>query len=212
MNCPKCGVEINPEQVLCVKCGYPIKQHSKKNGCSKGCFIALGVSALILVLFIIMCVIFARDIFFGFTESIYLMDAVSNVQNIYDSQTRYYLENNQYATDFSQLNFHIPHSNIQGNTVDTNNYVYEIDLPYIKAIRKDNSKFKYTFSRNVQTNETKCEGDESICKTIYKTKISITTESRTISTGTSTYRTYYNKVETFYDDDIGSEDSDMDIE
>jgi predicted nucleic acid-binding Zn ribbon protein len=64
MNCPKCGEEINPEQVLCVNCGYKLKEN--KNSWGKGCLIALGVSFIVILLLILAGVLFARKIFFFF--------------------------------------------------------------------------------------------------------------------------------------------------
>ncbi|MBR4508912.1 MAG: zinc-ribbon domain-containing protein [Elusimicrobiaceae bacterium] len=189
MNCPKCGEEINPEQVLCVNCGYKLKEN--KNSWGKGCLIALGVSFIVILLLILAGVLFARKIFFGFSESINLMDAVSNVQSIAESEAKYYAQNNNYATDFYQLSVDIPNSQISGNKADTENFVYEIALPYIKATRKDNSKFKYTFTRNIQTNEVKCEGNENICDFLANGNITVTKEFD----GHTTKYEYHSKYE-----------------
>ena len=167
MYCPKCGVEVNPEQVICVQCGTKLKTESNKSkGFGRGCLIGLVSSLVIIILFIVIVVFASRSLYFGFVEAISTEDVVITVKNISEAENIYYMVNNKYTPNFSQLDTYVPNAEVKGNTAITEYFTYTIDLPYVKAAKNDTAKEKYSFSYNLQTKEIECQGKKSICQEI----------------------------------------------
>jgi len=167
MNCPKCGVEVNPEQVICVQCGIKLKTESNKSkGFGRGCLIGLVSSLVIIILFIVIVISASRSLYFGFVETISTEDAAITVKNISEAENIYYMANNRYTPNFSELNTYVPNAEVKGNTAITEYFTYTIDLPYIKTAKNDTAKEKYSFSYNLQTKEIECQGKKSICQDI----------------------------------------------
>lgn len=157
MNCPQCGVEINPEQVLCVKCGCKIKEPGKKKGLSTGCIVAIVVSLVLVVLVGIIGFLAAISYpqYAKAAEKARATEAIMAVKVLADSENRYYLSSGNYTTDLSKLDIDVPESDL---------FVYEVDLPYVKASRKNGGNVNYVFNYNLQTDDIKCEGDQSFCQ------------------------------------------------
>ena len=164
MNCPKCGVEINPEQVLCVKCGHQIREINKKKGSNVGCIIGAVVGFFVLVFFSGIFAAIAYPQYAKAVEKAKATQAIMTIQLLADAETRHYLSNNNYTADLSKLDIEVPDAKVNGNTADTDAFVYEVNLPYIKASRKNNHRFNYAFNYNIQTDEFKCEGSELFCQ------------------------------------------------
>ncbi len=163
MNCPQCGVEIKPEQVLCVKCGYKIREVSKKKGLHIGCIIGIVVGFFLFVFFGGCVAAIAIPQYARAVEMSRATEAYTITKALAQSEERYNLTTNKYTADFSKLDIEIPDSKVEGNKAETELYTYEINLPNIKVIRKENPNFEYTFNYNMQTKKIQCQGAEIIC-------------------------------------------------
>lgn len=164
MNCPKCGVEINPEQVLCVKCGYQIREVSKKKGSNTGCIIGAIVGFFLFVFFGGCIAAIAYPQYVRAVELSRAREANALITTLAQSEERYYLANAKYTEDFSALDIAIPDSTIKNKSAETNFFVYEINLPYISVTRKDDSSLNYSLRYNIQTKENQCKGSDLMCK------------------------------------------------
>ena len=164
MNCPKCGVEVKPEQEVCA-CGANLKEgESKKKGIGKGCIIAVVIG---LFAFIFLCGILAAIAYPQYaravekarlSEAIAISDAIVHAEAINQMMTT------QYTNNFADLDIDYLSGEIDGSTLTTDLYVFQLNVPNIKIVRKTPAKFEYTITRSMSTGEVSCQGDEFVCR------------------------------------------------
>lgn len=172
MNCPKCGVEVKPEQEVCA-CGANLKEvkevkevkegDTKKKGIGKGCIIAIVIAFF---LFIFMCGVLAAIVYPQYvraveksrlSEAIAISDAIVHAEAINQMMTT------QYTNNFADLDIDLP-GTINGSNLETDLYNFQLSAPNIKIIRKTPAKFEYTITRSMSTGEVSCQGDEFVCR------------------------------------------------
>ena len=166
MNCPKCGVEVKPEQEVCA-CGANLKEvkegESKKKGIGKGCIIAIVVAFF---LFIFMCGVLAAIAYPQYVRAVEkarLSEALAISDAIVHSEAINMMMTTQYTNNFADLDIDLP-GNMNGSNLETDLYNFQLNAPNIKITRKEPAKFKYTITRNMATGEVSCQGDEFVCR------------------------------------------------
>lgn len=163
MNCPKCGVEVKPEQEVCA-CGANLKEgESKKKGIGKGCIIAIAVAFFLLIF---MCGVLAAIAYPQYARAVEksrLADAFAISDAIIHAEAIQQMMTTKYTNNFADLDIDLP-GTINGSNLETNLYNFQLSAPNIKIIRKTPAKFEYTITRSMSTGEVSCQGDEFVCR------------------------------------------------
>lgn len=156
MRCPHCGAEIAPQNIV-----VNVKE---KKGSGIGCVIGIIVGFFLLIFLIGIFAAISYPQYLRAIEKSRAAEGYTLAKALSDAQHVYQFSTGKYTTKFVDLDIEIPESKATGNILDTKLFVYEIDLPYIKAKRKDDSHFQYSFIQNIETQEIKCEGENLICQ------------------------------------------------
>lgn len=157
MRCPNCGIEIGPSFV--VNPG----QTEKKKGPSTGCIIGIVVGFFLFIFFGGMFAAIAYPQYVRAIEYAKFKQGLAIADQVIVAQAEYKKANGKYANNFLNLNLSIQGASVNENSLETNDFTYQLDIPTLKIIRKENPTFNYKITANLDKKQAKCEGSDLIC-------------------------------------------------
>lgn len=165
MRCPHCGMEINPNLVANIPPSVNVNAQlvTKKKGPSTGCIIGIVVGFFLFIFFGGCITAIAYPQYVRSLEQAKFRKALSIADQIVVAEANYKKANGKYTNNFSNLNLSIPESSVNGKSLETYDFTYELAVPNLQIIRKENSNFNYKITASLSKKQATCEGNDMIC-------------------------------------------------